>query len=97
MCTVYHYIVDLPNGVKGFCMPCCDGFCIYTDSRLDSWTLRKTLCHELSHIEYGDFELEDVQRIECEAHGRSEKPLEYYWRLFEEQIVHCGYVEAPKM
>lgn len=95
MCNVYHYLAKLPDGINGFAMPCDDGFSIYTDYRLDSWSLKKTLCHELNHIIFCDFEKDTVGTIELDCHSRSEKPLEYYQGVFENRLFHCGYVNLP--
>ena len=68
MTEVYVYIVDLPDRVDEMVAPCLDGYTVYISSRLSYTGRVRAYCHALQHIERNDFEMDDVQRIELEAH-----------------------------
>ena len=68
MTEVYVYIVDLPDRVDEMVAPCLDGYTVYISSRLSYTGRVRAYCHALRHIERNDFEMDDVQRIELEAH-----------------------------
>lgn len=69
--NVYVYIVDLPNRVNEMVTPCSDGFTIYLNARLSYQDRVRAYHHAMKHIDRNDFEKEDVQKIEKEAHGHS--------------------------
>ena len=46
-----------------------DSFTLALNAKYDSETLKKSFEHAVSHIKNGDFEKEDVEQIELEAHG----------------------------
>ena len=68
MTEVYVYIVDLPDRVDEMVAPCLDGYTVYISSRLSYTGRVRAYCHALQHIERNDFDMDDVQRIELEAH-----------------------------
>ena len=63
-------IVDLPDGIPAFTLPDVDGFYdVYINVKLDLFSRRKALEHELEHIRKGDWqrlEYMDVFQIEQE-------------------------------
>lgn len=69
MNDVYVYLVELPNGVSEMTMPCLDGgYTIYIDPRLSHQGRVKAYLHAMQHIEKCDWEKENIQEIEFEAH-----------------------------
>ena len=66
--NVYVYIVDLPDRVNEMVTPCSDGFTIYLNARLSYQDRVRAYHHAMEHIDRNDFEKEDVQKIEKEAH-----------------------------
>lgn len=68
MDSVYVYVVPLPDGVKEMVLPCADGYTVYVSEKLDEQSRRKSLAHAIRHIYYGDFDKDDVQSIEADAH-----------------------------
>lgn len=66
--NVYVYLVELPYGINEMVTPCLHGYTIYINSRLDYEHQLKAYNHALYHIQNNDFEKDDVQRIEYEAH-----------------------------
>lgn len=70
---IYTYSVPLPDGVNEAVLPCADGYTVYIDIDLDDDQRKKALTHALKHIANNDFEKDDVQEIEDEAHdGKGE-------------------------
>jgi len=65
---IYTYYVSLPEGVNEAVMPCLDGYTIYIDDTLDEEQQKKAFVHAMSHIANNDFDKDDVQDIEAEAH-----------------------------
>lgn len=65
----YIYQVDLKGKAKAMAMPCADGTTIYIDINLSEEEKRKALRHEEAHVNGGDFQELDVQRIEHRRHG----------------------------
>lgn len=65
---IYIYLVDLPYRITEMVCPCCGGYTIYLNSRMDRETQKKGYLHAMGHIENNDFEKEDVQIIEDTAH-----------------------------
>lgn len=69
---IYVYCVPLP----GKCREAVtvdtedDGYTIYLNEKLSPDQRRRSYEHALRHIVRNDFALDDVQMIECEAHGR---------------------------
>lgn len=74
MDNVYIYIVDLPDRVDEMVTPCFDGYTVYLNARLTYAGRVRAYHHALRHIERNDWEHEDAQQIEKEAHyGKKEK------------------------
>lgn len=65
---IYTYYVPLPEGVNEAVMSCIDGYTIYIDETLDEEQKKKAFVHAMSHIANNDFDKDDVQDIEAEAH-----------------------------
>lgn len=67
---VYVYLRDdMP--VNEMIAPCADGYTVYINAKLDREHQVKAYEHALSHIENGDFDInniDDVQQIEARAH-----------------------------
>lgn len=72
MDEIFVYIVDLPDQINEYVMPCADGWTIYIDARLDAQARAEAYRHALGHIEGNDWKKTSVQEIEAEAHERSE-------------------------
>lgn len=68
MDNIYVYLVDLPTTVPEMVAPCCGGFTIYLNARLSYQDRVKAYLHALGHVERNDWEKNDVQLIEKEAH-----------------------------
>jgi len=49
--------------------PCLDGYTVYLNARLSYAGRVRAYHHAIRHIERNDFENDDVQKIEEEAHG----------------------------
>lgn len=69
MDDVYIYFTDLPNRIHEMVTPCCDGYTIYIDDRLDEIGRWKAYSHAMRHIINGDFSKTNVQLIESGAHS----------------------------
>lgn len=68
--TVNTILVDMPTRMKGQTVKNEDGsYSVFLNSRMASNQIEKTYIHEIEHIQNGDFEKEQVQRIEAYAHG----------------------------
>ena len=62
-------LIDMPTRIKGQTIKNEDGsYSVFLNARMSSIQIEKTYQHELKHIENGDFEKEQVQRIEVYAH-----------------------------
>lgn len=70
MDNIYVYTVRLPDRVYEAVAPCADGYTVWIDERLDDEHRRKAYKHALWHITNGDFERNDVQEIESQAHRK---------------------------
>lgn len=68
MAEVYVYIVDLPDRVDEMVTPCVDGYTIYLNAKLTYRGRVKAYMHAMKHVERKDWENDDVQQIEMEAH-----------------------------
>ena len=68
MAEIYVYVVELPFGINEMVTPCIDGYTIYISDRLDMDHARKAYEHALFHINNLDFEKDNVNRIEAQAH-----------------------------
>lgn len=67
---IYTYYVSLPEGVNEAVMSCIDGYTIYIDETLDEEQRKKAFVHAMGHIANNDFDKDDVQDIETEAHNK---------------------------
>ena len=65
------YVVDLPDGIHEMVAPCLGGYTIYIDDKLSPEGKRSAYDHALYHINHHDFEKEDVNQIELEAHAHT--------------------------
>lgn len=68
MSEIFVYEVSLPDGVHEAVTPCLNGYTVYINSRLSYEQRKKAFIHALLHIKNSDFEKDDVQTIEAEAH-----------------------------
>jgi hypothetical protein len=68
MDDIFVYFVPLPNKVHEAVTPCFGGYTIYINNKLDEESSIKAYNHALKHINNNDFEKNDVQQIEREAH-----------------------------
>lgn len=67
---VYVYEIDLPKGIREMVAPTADNsYTVYIDRKLSDNGKMKAYQHALLHC-YGDFERDDVQDIENDAHQR---------------------------
>lgn len=63
------YLVDMD--VNEAVCPCnAFGYTIYINAHLSQEGRQRAYIHALRHIENGDFEKENVQSIEADAHGK---------------------------
>lgn len=69
MDDIYVYIVDLPDQVNEMVTPCLDGYTIYLNAKLSYQERVDAYLHALRHVENNDWEKDDVQKIEKEAHA----------------------------
>lgn len=68
MDDIYVYIVDMPTTATEMVMPCLDGYTIYLNAKLTHEDRVKAYQHALYHVEHRDWEKDNVQIIEKEAH-----------------------------
>ncbi len=69
MDDIYVYIVDLPDQVNEMVTPCLDGYTIYLNAKLSHQERVDAYLHALRHVENNDWEKDDVQKIEKDAHA----------------------------
>ena len=69
MDSIYVYLIDLPEYINEMVTPCADGYTVYINARLSQLGRVEALNHAVTHIDNNDFEKEDVERIEHEAHS----------------------------
>ena len=68
MDDIFVYLVDLPLTVAEMITPCESGFTIYLNARLSYQDRIKAYMHAMRHVERNDWEKDNVQLIEKEAH-----------------------------
>ena len=68
MAEIFVYIVDLPDRVDEMVTPCLDGYTIYLNAKLTYRGRVNAYMHAMKHVERKDWENDDVQQIEMEAH-----------------------------
>lgn len=70
MDDIFIYVVDLPPGINEMVAPCEDGnFTIYLSAKLSMAGQQRAYKHAIHHILNNDFQKDNVQQIEAEAHG----------------------------
>ena len=65
---VFVYYVELPEGVNETVTPCNGGYNVCIDPRQSEEGVMRSYMHALRHIMENDFEKEDVNQLEKEAH-----------------------------
>ena len=65
---IYDYLVDLPTAVPEMVAPCLGGYTIYLNAKLSYQDRIKAYLHALGHVERNDWERDNVQDIEKDAH-----------------------------
>ena len=68
MDDIFVYLIDLPEYINEMVTPCADGYTVYINARLSPIGRVEAFNHAIMHIDHNDFEKEDVERIEYEAH-----------------------------
>lgn len=68
MDDIFVYFVKLPEDIDEVVMPCVGGYTIYIDPSLSYHQQIKAYNHALWHIQNNDWEKDDLQQIETEAH-----------------------------
>lgn len=67
--TINACLIDMDTRVRGFTSKNeDDSFSVFINSRLSQEQRLKVYAHELKHIENGDFDMFDVQKIEFASH-----------------------------
>lgn len=69
-------VIDFPNTkVREAVTPNPDGsYTVFLNAKITCEAQRAAYKHALRHIEGNDFEKDDVERIECEAHRKENGP-----------------------
>lgn len=57
---IFCHLVDLPTYIKGYTVKKEDNYIIIINSKFSHHTRKKTLIHELLHIELGHLEIEQI-------------------------------------
>ena len=73
MDNIYTYFVELPDGIDEAVMPCLDGYTVYLDPRMSHDMQMEAYNHALFHILNDDFNKQDVQQIESDAHNKERR------------------------
>lgn len=68
MDNIYTYVTSLPNGLNEMILPCLDGYTVYIDDRLSDLGRMEAYQHAIEHILNRDWEKQNVQEIEIDAH-----------------------------
>ena len=66
-------LMDLPPRIRGFVVERDGEQIIVLNARLNREQNMKTFLHEKKHIENNDFEKDDVNQIEADAHREKEE------------------------
>lgn len=70
MDNIYVYFIKFPSlRQHEAIVPCFDGYTVYIDERLGYEQQREAYRHAIKHIRENDFEKEDVDEIEINAHA----------------------------
>lgn len=67
---VWVYFVQIPGNVNEMVCPCDGGYNIAIDPRQSDAGIKRSYRHALKHIHRRDWEKDDVQQIEHDAHER---------------------------
>ena len=67
---VFVYFNPLPDGVNEMIAPCDGGYTVLIDPRQSHDGVERSYRHALKHINNDDFEREEVQQIEADAHKK---------------------------
>lgn len=65
---IYVYQITLPDGINECVTPCFCGYTVYINQKLSYEQRQKAFAHALLHIRNNDFEKDNVQSIEAQAH-----------------------------
>lgn len=65
---IHVYQVELPDSVHEAVVPSFCGYTVYINKNLGYEQRKKAFAHALLHIKNNDFEKDDVQQIEADAH-----------------------------
>lgn len=65
---IYVYLVDLPSAVPEMIAPCAGGYTIYLNAKLSYQDRVKAYLHAIGHVARNDWEKDNVQDIEKDAH-----------------------------
>ena len=68
MDDVYVRLIKMSPRLHEFVTPCDEGYCVYINEALDRPHMLKAYAHALEHINNEDWNKDDVQEIEAEAH-----------------------------
>lgn len=68
MDDIYVYLVDLPTAVPEMVTPCLGGYTIYLNARLSCHERVQAYLHAMEHVRRNDWEKDNVQEIEKDAH-----------------------------
>ena len=75
MDDVYVYFVPFPtHKIHEMVVPCTDGYTVYIDEDLDQATREAAYAHAMEHIRAQDWDRDDVQQIEAQAHAMLPSP-----------------------
>lgn len=66
---IFVYMIAMPDSVHEAVTPCFDGFTIYINKNLSYEQRQRAFIHALRHIQNKDFEKDNVQAIESQAHS----------------------------
>lgn len=67
--NIFIYQVSLPDNVHEAVTPCFSGYTVYINQKLTYEQKQQAFLHALKHIQNKDFEKENVQAIESQAHS----------------------------
>jgi len=73
MDNIFVYLVDLPPAISEMVTPCDDGFTVYLNARFSRARQEQAYLHAITHIIHNDFESDNIQSIEHEAHHEDHK------------------------
>ena len=65
---IFVHLVQIPGPINEAVSPCDGGYNVTIDPRQSHEGIIRSYNHALAHIRNNDFDKEDVQKIEAEAH-----------------------------